>query len=203
VEALLLSAKRHIRIGTVYLDRGFFSVECISAMENIGVRWMMPVPLKARVATILDSSPVGTVIEDYTITSGVARGRGKDRLFGRKVSFRLAIVKGTKYPDLKIPFATNRKVTSQNAQMVCDRYGKRWGIETAFRVQDGFLPKTTSKNYSVRLFYFLLSILLYNAWVLANLLIGMRIGRTLTKPVLTARMFVVVFYTGLKYDDGG
>ncbi|MEF8849132.1 MAG: hypothetical protein V5A68_08395, partial [Candidatus Thermoplasmatota archaeon] len=45
-------------------------------------------------------------------------------------------------------------------------YGKRWGIETSYRVKKhSYLPQTTSKNYQIRLFYFLFSVLLYNLWI--------------------------------------
>ncbi|MHA2010374.1 MAG: hypothetical protein ACW980_23930 [Promethearchaeota archaeon] len=66
-----------------------------------------------------------------------------------------------------------------------------------------FRPRTTSKNYVVRLFYFLFSTCLYNLWVLANLFLGAISGRFFTKPVITAKMFGIMLYTFQNWDDGG
>ncbi|MGC9209140.1 MAG: hypothetical protein ACP5GH_04755 [Nitrososphaeria archaeon] len=41
-------------------------------------------------------------------------------------------------------------------------------IETSYRMINQFLPKTTSKNYSLRKLYFYLAVLFYNIWVLLN-----------------------------------
>lgn len=52
-------------------------------------------------------------------------------------------------------------------------YSKRWGIETAHRVEDGFRIYTTTKNWAVRYFFFVISILIYNLWVWVNLNFGL------------------------------
>ena len=75
-------------------------------------------------------------------------------------------------------------------------YGKRWGIETGYRVKkrEG-LVKTTSNNYSIRLFYFLFSVALYNLWILINLLVLMELGtRNVMKRVVTFKLFLKSLY---------
>lgn len=47
-------------------------------------------------------------------------------------------------------------------------YKKRWGIETSYRMINEFLPKTTSRSWIVRIFYFILACLIYNTWVVLN-----------------------------------
>jgi len=47
-------------------------------------------------------------------------------------------------------------------------FRKRWAIETSYRMINQFLPKTTSKLYSLRKLYFYLAVLLYNIWVFIN-----------------------------------
>lgn len=47
-------------------------------------------------------------------------------------------------------------------------YKKRWGIETSYRMIGQFQSKTTSNSYAIRVFYFVLAVLLYNIWVLLN-----------------------------------
>ncbi|NAY82306.1 MAG: hypothetical protein GU362_05440 [Thaumarchaeota archaeon] len=47
-------------------------------------------------------------------------------------------------------------------------FRKRFAIETSYRMINQFLPKTTSKLYSLRKLYFYLAVLLYNIWVFMN-----------------------------------
>ncbi|MHA2344146.1 MAG: hypothetical protein ACXADW_19960 [Candidatus Hodarchaeales archaeon] len=100
-------------------------------------------------------------------------------------------------------FATNIEVEKGKESDLFILYGKRWGIETSYRLKVDFRPRTTSKNYVVRLFYFLFSTCLYNLWVLANLFLGAISGRFFTKPVITAKMFGIMLYTFQNWDDGG
>ena len=65
-------------------------------------------------------------------------------------------------------FATN--VREKEKRFYVDRYKKRWGIETVFRVLDNIKIKTTIKKEIVRYFLNLFCCLLYNLWKLKNLL---------------------------------
>ena len=83
-------------------------------------------------------------------------------------------------------------------------YRKRWGIETSYRVKKhSYLPKTTSKNYLVRLFYFMFSVLLYNLWILADILIWLALfGVIKESHLLTSKYFGTVLYM-IDPDPGG
>ena len=65
-------------------------------------------------------------------------------------------------------YATNIPVTKDNALELADSYRSRWGLETGYRVKEEVRGKTCSRNYAIRLFLQLLSILLYNLWQLCN-----------------------------------
>jgi putative transposase len=88
-------------------------------------------------------------------------------LMGRKnfdqVKFKLVIVNDKE--NMKRVFATNLRITKDNAKLLFQEYGKRWGIETSYRVKGDFKARTTSKKYVVRLFYFMFSACLYNLWI--------------------------------------
>lgn len=198
LEELITYARRKIHIGIVYVDREFFNVQCIKTLENLGVKYLMPVQQNSKIAKIIRVGPINTVL-DYTMTS-TSRRRA---LLRKTATFKLCIVQSNKNPDKKVGFATNLDVTSDNVKIKCDKYGKRWGQETAYRVQDAFIVKTTSKNYSVRLFYFLFSVCLYNLWILANIFVGLAFMYTPLKPIIAAKMFGTLLYAGFKWDDGG
>ena len=64
--------------------------------------------------------------------------------------------------DRYIAFATNAP------WMDVEEYSKRWGIETGYRVVENARAKTSSSGRPARLFCFLYSLVLFNAWVLVN-----------------------------------
>jgi hypothetical protein len=57
---------------------------------------------------------------------------------------------------------------AERPKRILKLYKKRWGIETSYRMIGQFYPKTTSNSYVIRVFYFVLAVLLYNIWVLLN-----------------------------------
>jgi len=66
-------------------------------------------------------------------------------------------------------FTTNPRVGPDAAETVCRRYSRRWQIENEYKsIKYDFLAKTSSKDYRVRLFYFVFAVLLYNIWRLTT-----------------------------------
>ena len=127
-----------------------------------------------------------------------------DYVMGRKnfdqIKFKLVIVNDQ--DDVKRVFATNLRVTKDNAKILFQEYGKRWGIETSYRVKQDFKARTISKKHIVRLFYFMFCACLYNLWILVNIIVGMIILKFIPKePFITAKFFGVVLYTLI--DPGG
>ncbi len=76
-----------------------------------------------------------------------------------------------------------------DAYVLSKLYSKRWGIETAHRVEDDFRIYTTTRNGTIRYFFFVISILIYNLWVWVNLNFGLvgslRISVAEIKEILT------------------
>jgi hypothetical protein len=69
-------------------------------------------------------------------------------------------------------FATNLRVGPEEAETFCQRYSRRWQIESEYKsIKGDFLAKTSSKDYRVRLFYFVFAVLLYNIWRLTDFLL--------------------------------
>ncbi len=95
----------------------------------------------------------------------------------------------------KRTFATNILIGEQIAHYYFKWYSKRWGIETSYRVKGDFKARTTSKYYSVRLFYFMWSVSLYNLWVLVSLIVALIFFIDLKKPLVTAKLFGTVLYS--------
>ena len=105
----------------------------------------------------------------------------------------------------KIVFATNMSFNDNDVDLI-DRlsflYSKRWGIETSYRIKKrSFHAKITSKNYHICLFYFLFSVLLYNLWILADILIWLHLqGNVGEGHLVTSKYFGILL---VAIDSGG
>jgi len=185
VEKLISEAKaRGVYIRVVLLDRAFFTIDVITALKRLGVRFIMPA---------VKNNKVKQTIRNYK------EGPVKRFVLGNRrknVSFNLAIYprpeqrlpkkkKLTVY-DLYFGFATNIPMSSAAniPAFIPSEYRRRWGIETGYRVQGSVKAKTTSKDYRLRLAYQMTSVLLYNVWHYANFLVCQALKKPFVKPIL-------------------
>jgi len=177
-------AAKEVKIRAVYLDRGFYTMRVIQELQRRNLRFLMPAPMNKKVKRLVAKFEAPHVMK-YKM------GRGSNT-----VEYNLAIMKDKE--GRKKAFATNLKI--KDGPTLFKLYKKRWGIETTYRMmKHDFTPRTTSKNYVVRLFYFMLSTCLYNIWVLANMLFGrIVLGCTPEKPEISASLFN---YTLLHLED--
>lgn len=131
-----------------------------------------------------------SVIKDYEMTEG-------------KVKFNLAIIDDGQG---KKAFATNMDINENEAglaERLFNLYSRRWGIETSYRMKKEMRAKTTSKNYSIRLFYFLFATLLCNLWILIDSIISKSLlGKVIEKHLITEKMFAAVLFAIAGADYG-
>lgn len=151
-----------VRIKDVTVDAGFFSAEMIAYLkaefEKTKLRHIirMPINRKAKKMRLWDGRRFTYVMED--------KKRMSPPSAPQLLSFEV-VVAYDKEKDYTYLFATNLPYKSET---ILRLYKDRWAIETGYRMYNQFLMKTTSRNYVVRLFYFLLACLMYNAWVMYN-----------------------------------
>lgn len=189
VRKLIEYTRGKININKAYFDRGFFSIDVINLLKELGVNFIMPAIENKDIERHCNAVSAPFVVKDYVMGTKPEHS----------ASFNLGIMpKKINGRELKIPFATNIKITQNEvclAEKLFNLYSKRWGIETSYRVKKAFRPKTTSKNYIVRLFYFLFSTLVYNLWIIVNILVGNSLMKKLPeKPHATAKLFGTVLY---------
>ncbi len=178
---LLAYAKQRIKIRKVYADRGFFSGKCIRVFNKNQLNFLMPCTAYSTIIHLLKITSAPCVIKDFMIAN---------------VPINVIIVEndGRKYS-----FASNEDWNENDvdlADKVFRQYGKRWGIETSYRVKKySFRSKTTSKNYFVRFFYFMFSVLMYNLWILIDIMICLMLyGEKYSEHVITSKLFATIFY---------
>ena len=155
------------RLGLILIDRGFFSVNSVSEIERLSLEYLMPCPRNGKVKRALNGFATGTLDRisrsDMTNSDRVTVQYDMVMAEKKKVRKQNKKAKETDAPgDRYIAFATNAP------WMDVEEYSKRCGIETGYRVVENARAKTSSSGRPARLFCFLYSLVLFNAWVLVN-----------------------------------
>ncbi len=194
IRKLLSYALERIKIRQVFVDRGFFDSKAIRAIEQFNLKYLMPGIKNYNVRMLLKVTPAPSVITGFVL---------------KDVKLNLVILEEELKDGKKVKrvFATNENYDSNDVALLerlFDIYGKRWGVETSYRVKKhSYLPKTTSKNYYIRLFYFMFAVLLYNLWILADVLLWLALfGKVEKDHLITSKLFGTMLYT-VDTDSGG
>jgi len=187
IKKLLSYALQRIKIRRVFVDRGFFNAKSIRAIEHFHLKYLMPARKQENIRDLMKVTPTPSVITGFVL---------------KDVKTNLVFVEEKLKDGKKVKrvFATNEEYDEKDVDLLerlFDIYGKRWGIETSYRVKKhSYLPKTTSKNYYIRLFYFMFSILLYNLWILADVLLWLALfGKVEEDHLITSKLFGTMLYT--------
>jgi hypothetical protein len=178
VRSLIAEARRYVSIRHVYLDRGFYQVHVVKELERLNIGYIV----RARPSKgMKDRLSVGaeTVVDTYQMQ--------RKRPPTASVDVTVFAVPHRTREDEHAWFVTNLGVESETAKAYAAAFRRRWGIETSYRQIGDFLPRTSSPTFSVRLFYFLFAVALYNLWVLANVLLSD--GSIPRKPEISTRIF--------------
>lgn len=180
VDELIRLAKNFVKIRVVLLDRGFRDVEILNNLEYRDAPVLMP---------CVKDDKAQKCFEEL----------GKRRF--KAVKFWMENAKH-EFADVKLLmirlsngktvgfYTTLSFVWLHTANYYLELYGKRWNIETGYRLQNLFLPKTTSINEVVRLFYFCYAVAMHNLWLLIRFVSGL--GSFFT--VLKMKMLLVLFW---------
>lgn len=188
IRILLNYASQRVKIKRIYADRGFFDSNSIEIFNQYQKKFVIPCSANPRIKRVLEVTPAPKVITNYVMKTSM---------------FNVVIVEDEN--RIKRAFATNINFDENDvglSKRLFYLYSKRWGIETGYRVKKhSFRAKTTSKNYFIRLFYFLFSALLYNLWILASIIISLALfGFVKDVRIVKSKYFVSVLFT---IDPGG
>ena len=184
---LLITTKRWLRKGGInHLDRGFFDLDTIPVLQELNQDFVIAAKRNKKIDRIEREAKVQSEIIPHEYLPGKLRQKKATYSFyvtqytmerGKKsATFNLVYV-FTQYEDPQkksetFIFGTNLKVDCNNVLTLSEGYRKRWGIETGYRIKKDVKGKTCSPNYVIRALFQMLSILLYNLWVLCNILLS-------------------------------
>jgi len=194
LKQLLLYAKQKVKIKFVLLDNGFFSNYTFDLINELRLKCLTIVKRKERkIIEETKNVPSHFVFPDFEygnsrITVFLIRKQTSSKINPRKKS------------ETVWRYATNVKPTDDRIEWVntmAKLYPKRWGIETSYRkMKEDFSPKTTSKKYIIRLFYFELVSLFYNLWIFVNIVVFFSLFNEVRKdPIIPAMDFLQEMYS--------
>jgi putative transposase len=187
----LLKVRNKVKIDRAFFDRGFNSSSIFSVLKKHKVNFIMPMVRNPSVKSAFDKAEG---VNSYVLHNFKVKNE----------PINLILVDDKQ--GVKRAFVSNMDIAPCLAYRFYEMYSKRWGIETGYRNLDhDFKPKTTTRNYHIRLFYFLFSCCLYNLWVLVNICVGLGLyGRVQNKPIITAKLFAVLLYrVKIEHFDSG
>ena len=183
IEEMLNEIKKEVKILHLLFDRGFYNIRLISLLKKLNIKFMIHTPCNEVIKRVLQKTKLPFLIEYKSEAHG---DYPKD-------NFNIL---GLEWAEEKWFFATNINF-DKKLQGVIEIFRKRWGIETSYRMVNQFLSKTTSKNYTIRMFYFFFACIMYNAWVLFNLLKS-TIQKCLHIPVLFFKNLLLTLFLAQK-----
>lgn len=179
----------------MYADAEFAAADVITAMEQHRLNYLIRKSKDARIKRFIDRMDEDVAVKhDHSIYGKVIGGPPNT-----PASTTLVAVPSNHDKEKTVTFITNLDVDDRTAverqwtQGVIERYRRRWGIENSYKTIKDFLAYTTSKDYPVRLFHFVFAVLLYNVWLLTDLLVKKMLDEVFeyrNKPRLKAKRFL-------------
>lgn len=150
-----LCGELNLKVKLMKLDRGFYSGEVIDELELMGMNYLIFAKKSALFRYMLEGTEKSVIVKhEIYYKKSKSSHRAKTDIVLAKDVF-----------EYDWCFATN--VFLRDARKYVELYMKRWNIETMFRVHDEARIKSKSVNPLIRLFYFMMSMLLLFIWNLS------------------------------------
>ena len=169
-----LCAAMQLKVRLIKMDRGFYCGEVIDELELKGMNYIIFAKKSALFKCMLEGTDKSLIVKHEI--------KYKKNKSSHAAETNIALVKDVDGYDWV--FATN--LFLRDARKYVGLYRARWSIETMFRVHDEARIKSKSIRPIIRLFYFMISMLLLLIWNLH------------AKSQYTFKKFVVVLEQMLK-----
>lgn len=204
VDRLLEQAKQHVDINKVFADREFDSYEVRHAIDQHDQFYVLGKKKQAEADKVSIHKTIEHDAADVSVEHGTLTYDGETH----DVSF-VHLPKDTakdkeKYieGDYAI-FTVNAHISPDRAIGLTGQYRDRWMIENEYKtIKKHFLPTSASSDYRNRFLYFVIGVLTYNVWRLANFVLRDEVDVNLGEdpPILAGEIVEIV---GLCLFDPG
>ena len=178
-ELLDMTRKHGIRIKRLMLDRGFYDVSVVNTLKEV-VCYLLPAKRTDGVkSAVRELEEKGEHIMEYMMRSTAGR-----------TAPCILFITWDDENERWLPFITNIPVDEMGREKLGEAYKLRWGIETSYRMKNQLRGKTCSRCYPVRYVLYMMSICMYNLWVLLNILHAEDQRVAPGKPTITMDRFI-------------
>jgi len=147
-----LCNRLNLKVRLIKLDRGFYSGEVIDELELKGISYLIFAKKSSLFKCMLEATKKSVIVKHEI--------KYKKDKNSHIAETNIALVKNVN--DYDWCFATNLLIA--DVRKYVGLYRARWSIETMFRVHDEARIKSKSVNPLIRLFYFMISMLLLFLW---------------------------------------
>ena len=155
-----------IKIKMVLMDRGYLDVGVMNKVASLNLEYIIPAKDNPKVLRFKQMEMVHS-------DAGFAFLAVRDTITSGKENANANFVHVVYYPGGRkhdFAFYTNAGVTGDNVRKLAEAYRERWGIENGYLEKKDTKEKTHSPEMGIRYFLFFLSVLLYNLWILLNII---------------------------------
>jgi hypothetical protein len=166
VERLLEQASQHVDIHKAFLDRGFDSLQVRDVIDRPDIQYVVG---KTKGSSVDEEN-----IEEIK-TSDVYDGRvchGSATYDGRTHDMTYVYDPSDRSDDDYVIWTMNGHVDIGRARALIAQYDQRMEIESQYAtIKQHFLPKTSTMEYGKRFLYFLIGVVMFNVWRMANFIL--------------------------------
>ena len=170
-EAIRQLRKSPAKLDMVLADSEFCSVAVLNLIKRYGLDWLMRMQNSAKTkkfARMIAEEGHGREFADTMKSSRTGETCDHTVIMAdRRVPVRRNLKKGEKKEDFPEddyqPFSTSRPGID------VEEYGKRWGIETGYKMIEDVRARTRSESPDIRFLYFAASVVIFNTWVMAGI----------------------------------
>jgi len=161
VDKLVREAKKRVKINCLYADAEFASAELIDVYEKHNIEYI--IRAKGNYVYKVEAQQSKTTSFVYE----------RKRYYNKRAIYTSTIWVINvfeKHGEIKKEsYYTNIKPTRRTIEKYHLQYDKRWNIETDYRTNNNFMPRTCAKAHVVRAFYFFLADIMRNVLTFINL----------------------------------
>ena len=159
-----------IRINTVLMDRGYLDSNVMNTVDSMGLKYIIPAKDNDKVKKFKKMDLKYCRVNGHEFSFIVL----KDSIgSAKKVHANFVHIIYYSHKKHDFSFYTNINVNENNVIELAELYRKRWGIENGYQERKiDIKEKTHSSHMAIRQFLYFFSILVYNLWVLINLIRG-------------------------------
>jgi len=193
VDRLLEQAEQHVDIHKVFCDREF---DAHAVRDGIDRRNIQYVNGKVKRANA-DYKNIEEVSEDPVYDTRIEHAECWHE--GRKHKVSIVYKPGGEYSL----FTLNGWVDHHRAEALIGQYRHRWTIENEYKtIKEHYLPPTASKDYRVRFLYFVIGVMLFNIWRLANFVVRDEVDANLGESPPLPASEILLLLSRYLFDPG-